>query len=188
MALICSVTRFVLSFISAIFSTLLGKHPDPGAAPKETPETSQTDIPVRIRRTQVIEVEFQHRASKICAAVFHREKDGTLVCAMVHERGKDLGFWRTLPFVVSELASGQPAEKLKWVLISYQTESRGEFNFEVWEALLSREDNGALMVSWSVARPEYATEWIHRVQTAMELIPRIRTRQLTAKERKHRVA
>jgi hypothetical protein len=186
MAHLSSVIRFLLDFITGIFNTLLGVLPGSDATPMGIKEPSQAHIPVRIRRTQIIEVEFHDRASDICAAVFDKEQDGRLACAIVHESGKKPGFWRALPHVASELAIyliKQPCEKVKWVLMSYAIESHGEFSFEVWEALLSRDDDGSLRVSWSEARPEYATEWIRRVEATMELVPRIRICPSTANDR-----
>jgi hypothetical protein len=182
---IYSAIRFLLNFITPIFATLLGKVSSSDSTPIGIKGPSQEHIPVRIRRTQVIEVEFHDRPSDHCAAVFDKEKDGSLACAIVHDRRKNPGFWRTLPYVASELAIDlmrRPCETVKWVLMSYTLGSRGEISFEVWEAAVSREDDGSLRVSWREARPEHATEWIRRVETAMGLVPRIRIRQFSTKE------
>jgi hypothetical protein len=193
MALICSVTRALLSFITGFFTTLLGKELSSGGALmkiKEQPQ-AQASAPVRIRRTQLIEVGFPDRPSDICAAAFEKEPDGRLACAIVHEHRKNPGFWKALPYIASELASDpvkRPCETVKWVLMSYAIESRGEVSFEVWEVLISRDDDGSFRASWTEARPEYAKEWIRRVEASMEVVPRISIRPLSAKMRKHRAA
>jgi hypothetical protein len=186
MALICSVIRFLQNFKTGIFRTLLGKLPGSDATPMGIKEPSQAHIPVRTRRAQFIEVEFLDHASDQCAVVFEKEKEGRLACAIVHERGKNPSFWRALPVIASDLAIDlmkRPCETVRWVLMSYAIESSGEFSFEVWEALLSLDDDGSLKVSWSEARPEYAAEWIRRVQATMELVPRISIRPLAGNER-----
>jgi len=77
----------------------------------------------------------------------------------------------------------RPCERVTWVLMSYTLGSRGEISFEVWEALVSRDDDASLRATWTEARPQYATEGIHRVETTMELAPRITIRPLAANER-----
>lgn len=191
MAFTCSVIRSLLSFITGIFSTLLGKGPDSDATQMRIKVQAQALTPVKIHRTQLIEVGFQDHSSDICAATIDKEPDGRLACAIVHERRKNPGFWKVVPYIASGLATDpmkRPCETVRWVLMSYTRESRGEISFEVWEASISRDADGSLRACWKEVRPEYATEWIRRIENAMELVPRIRIRPLAAKVRKHRAA
>ncbi len=181
MALIRSVVHFLLSFFIGIFRKLLNRDPCSNSKTIKIRQSSDAQVPVRIRRAQIVEVEFQNRASDFCAAFFDKELDGRAVYAIVHERAKNPNFWRSLPHIASELVKKQPCEKVKWVWMSYVMDPPGEFSFDVWEASLERDEDGSLRVSWAEVRPERATEWIRRAEATMDLAARIRIRPPTAK-------
>lgn len=176
MALIRPVVRSLLSVFIGIFRKLLNREPGSNSNTVKIKKSSDTQVPVRISRTPIIEVEFQNRASDVCVPYFGKDQDGRPVGILVHDRAKNPGFWRSLPYIASDLATKLPCEKVKWILISYRLDRRGEFSFDVWEASLARDEDGSLRVSWAEVRPEHATEWIRRVEPTINLAARIRIR------------
>ena len=183
MARLSSALRYVASFIFRMFDSFLGKSSGSHSSPLTIKQPFQAHVPVRIRRAQIVEVEYAGHAFGQCTLVYTREKDGRLACAIVHEREKDPRFWMAVPHLAAELAMDpikRPCETTRWILMSYTRESRQQISFEVWEAAVSRANDGSLMFSWSEARPEYAAEWSHRVETTMDLAARISIRPSTA--------